>query len=392
MSKRKHHAVVPGLPPGALLRNDAAIAPDGVKVVRFDRNSCLENHFASAAEVIAFCQDNAANDEEERPVTWLNIAGLGDIQLIQDIGNALNLHPLALEDAVSVPQRPKVDDYDSHLFVTLKMLHPGQDGIIVEQISLFLLSNTVVTMQEFNNEALEAVRIRLRHSSSKIRTMGADYLVYAIIDTVVDNYFPCLEQLAEQTEALEEHVFKTSSTQTSTLELIHRLRREISDVRRSVWPLRGMLNALCRDPLPLLGSHVRPFFRDCLDHTMQILENLDSNREAGAALMEVHLSTLSNRMGEVMKVLTIISTIFIPLTFLAGVYGMNFDYMPELRWRWGYWACWAVMLFCAASMVWIFKKQGWLGRSRSPSRRPFSKLSPKQSLKIIENWLKQTKL
>ncbi|MGI6353688.1 MAG: magnesium/cobalt transporter CorA [Lentisphaerae bacterium] len=391
MSKRKHHAIVPGLPPGALLRNDAAIVPDGVKVVRFDRDSYIENHFATAAEVIAFCQDGAANNGEQHPVTWINIAGLGDIQLIQDIGNALNLHPLTLEDAVSVPQRPKVDDYDSHLFITLKMLHPGQDGITVEQISLFLLKNTVVTMQEFNNEALEPVRIRLRYGSSKIRTMGADYLTYAIIDTVVDNYFPCLEQLAEQTEALEEHVFKTS-TQTSTLEPIHRLRREISDVRRSVWPLRGMLNALCRDPLPLLGNHVRPFFRDCLDHTMQILENLDSNREAAAALMEVHLSMLSNRMGEVMKVLTIISTIFIPLTFLAGVYGMNFDYMPELRWRWGYLVCWAVMLACAAGMVWIFKKQGWLGRYGPPSQRPFPRLSPKQSLKIIENWLKQTKL
>ncbi len=360
-------------------------------MVRFDRDSYIENHFATAAEVIAFCQDGAANNGEQHPVTWINIAGLGDIQLIQDIGNALNLHPLTLEDAVSVPQRPKVDDYDSHLFITLKMLHPGTDGITVEQISLFLLKNTVVTMQEFNNEALEPVRIRLRYGSSKIRTMGADYLTYAIIDTVVDNYFPCLEQLAEQTEALEEHVFKTS-TQTSTLEPIHRLRREISDVRRSVWPLRGMLNALCRDPLPLLGNHVRPFFRDCLDHTMQILENLDSNREAAAALMEVHLSMLSNRMGEVMKVLTIISTIFIPLTFLAGVYGMNFDYMPELRWRWGYLVCWAVMLACAAGMVWIFKKQGWLGRYGPPSQRPFPRLSPKQSLKIIENWLKQTKL
>ncbi|HOG50184.1 MAG TPA: CorA family divalent cation transporter, partial [Lentisphaeria bacterium] len=164
MSKRKHHAVVPGLPPGVLLRNDAAIVPDGVKVVRFDRDSCIENNLTTAAEVIAFCRSSAANDDEQHPVTWINITGLGDIQLIQDIGNALNLHPLALEDAVSVSQRPKVDDYDSHLFITLKMLHPGQDGITVEQISIFLLSNTVVTMQEFNNDALEAVRIRLRHS------------------------------------------------------------------------------------------------------------------------------------------------------------------------------------------------------------------------------------
>jgi len=389
MSKYKHHAVVPGLPPGALLHDAAALVPDGVGVVRFDRDACMEKHFATAAEVLAFCRDGAATVNQQ-PVTWINIAGLGDIQLIQDIGNALNLHPLALEDVVSVPQRPKIDDYDSHLFITLKMLHPGPDTIVVEQISLFLLKNTVVTVQEFNNDSLEPIRIRLRHNSSKLRAMGADYLAYAIIDTVVDNYFPCLEQLAEQTEVLEEHIFKTS-TQTSTLELIHRLRREISDVRRSVWPLRDMLNAICRDPLPLLGSHIRPFFRDCLDHTMQVLENLDSNREAAAALMEVHLSTLSNRMNEVMKVLTIISTIFIPLTFVVGVYGMNFDFMPELRWRWGYLACWAVMLFCAAGMVWIFKKQGWLGRSASPSRLSFPSLSPRQSLKILENWLKQSK-
>ncbi len=389
MTKRQHHAVVPGLPPGALLHDASALVPDGVGVVRFDRDTCAEKHFATAAEVLACCRDSAATGDQQ-PVTWINIAGLGDIQLIQDIGNALNLHPLALEDVVSVPQRPKIDDYDSHLFITLKMLHPGPDAIVVEQISLFLLSNAVVTVQEFNNDSLEPVRIRLRHNNSKLRTMGADYLAYAIIDTVVDNYFPCLEQLSEQTEVLEEHIFKTS-TQTSTLELIHRLRREISDVRRSVWPLRDMLNAICRDPLPLLGSHVKPFFRDCLDHSMQILESLDSNREAAAALMEVHLSTLSNRMNEVMKVLTIISTIFIPLTFVVGVYGMNFDHMPELRWRWGYWACWMVMLFCAAGMVWIFKKQGWLGRPASPSRPSFPSLSPRQSLKFLENWLKQTK-
>ena len=389
MSKHQRHDVVPGLPPGALLHDAAALVPDGVGVVRFDRNSCVEKQFATAAEVMAFCRDGAVPDGQQ-PVTWINIAGLGDIQLFQDIGNALNLHPLALEDAVSVPQRPKIDDYDSHLFITLKMLHPGPDAIVVEQISLFLLNNTVVTIQEFNNDSLEPIRVRLRHGNSKLRAMGTDYLAYAIIDTVVDNYFPCLEQLAEQTEVLEEHVFKTS-TRTSTLELIHSLRREISDVRRSVWPLRDMLNAICRDPLPLLGSHVRPFFRDCLDHAMQVLESLDSNREAAAALMEVHLSTLSNRMNEVMKVLTIISTIFIPLTFVVGVYGMNFDYMPELRWRWGYWACWAVMIVCAAGMVWIFKKQGWLGRSASPSRPSFPRLSPRQSLKILENWLKQSK-
>ncbi|MDD4097894.1 MAG: magnesium/cobalt transporter CorA [Lentisphaeria bacterium] len=391
MSKRKHQAVVPGLPPGALMRDAAALVPDGIGVVRFDRDACLEKHCRDAAEVLSFCQESRPGPDAPPAVTWINVAGLGDIQLLQNIGNAFNLHPLALEDVASVPQRPKIDDYDSHLFITLKMLHPGPEAIIVEQISLFLLDHVVITFQEFNNDSLEPVRVRLRHQGSKLRSMGADYLAYAIIDTVVDNYFPCLEQLAEQTEALEEHVFKTS-TRTTTLAKIHLLRREISDVRRSVWPLRDMLNAIIRDPLPLLSSHVRLFFRDCLDHAVQILESLDSNREAAAALMEVHLSTLSNRMNEVMKVLTIISTIFIPLTFVAGVYGMNFDHMPELHWRWGYWACWAVMLLCAVVMILVFKRLGWLGAASSPARPALPRLSPRQSLKILENWLKQTKL
>jgi magnesium transporter len=339
-----------GVPAGTLKAPPGAYVPKTVRVFHYTAQAIEEVETASL--------DDVARIKGTEGVTWVNVDGLGNADLIGELGTLFGFHPLALEDALNTPQRAKMDDYGSHLFAVLRMLH-FEEQVETEQVSIFLCPNVVVTIQERPGDCLEPVRQRLRKEASQVRRQGADYLMYAILDAIIDNYFPFLEQVGEVVEHLEDEVVQ--NPKRHTVARVHAIKRHLLDVRRSVWPLREALNTLLRDESPLVHKATRPYLRDCYDHAVQVLEIVETYRELTAGLMDVYLSSLSNKMNEVMKVLTVIATIFIPLTFLAGVYGMNFQYMPELHQRWAYPALWGLMVFLAVGMLVIFRRKGWLG-------------------------------
>jgi magnesium transporter len=369
--------------------SDSALHPHGVDLVTYSADSVDERPGISADDALAAIR-NANHSAAAPPILWLNISGLADSRLIKQIGDVLALHPLAMEDVVSLRQRPRVDNYDSHIYIPLKILQQDDNALTFNQLSIFLLDNLVVTFQEQPGDVLDAVRLRIRHGSGRIRQMGADYLMYSIIDTVIDNYFPCLEQINDLMEALEEKIIRNQAHKDS-IEYIHRLKRDIQEVRRAIWPLRDAIGVLYRDELPNVSKAIRPFLRDCQDHAILLFDSIENCREFANSLMDIYLSTLSNRMNEIMKVLTIISTLFIPLTFIAGIYGMNFAAMPELQWRWGYAACLALMALCAAVMIWLFKRVGWLDFKQKTAITRKKRLPHQHAIAILENWLKQNK-
>lgn len=342
-----------GLPPGTLVAHERTVVPDHIHVIHYTPDAWEEADYASVEEVLPY--------RERDGVTWLNIDGLGNVELVRKIGEAFGLHPLALEDSLHTRQRPKVDDYESAVYVAMRMLH-YEHQLESEQVSLFLGTNFVITFQEHPGDCFETVRQRIRKSTGLVRRNGADYLMYALLDAIVDNYFPFLESLGERVEELEIEVVSSPSQQT--LGHVREIKRDMLTVRRCVWPLRDAINAMIRDDNPLIGRNTRVYLRDCYDHTVHLLDIVETYRELAAGLMDVYLSSLSNKMNEIMKVLTIIATIFIPLTFLAGVYGMNFHYMPELEWQYGYALTWGVMITVAGIMLLVFRRMGWLGRTR----------------------------
>jgi len=345
----------PGLPPGTLAAPPGAHVPTSFHVIHYTQDALDEADPTAVAELAPFLGKEG--------VTWINVDGLGDAELIRQLGERLELHPLALEDTLSVPQRPKVDDYGAHLFAVIRMLHFGQApsgaGVETEQVSIFLTRNVVVTVQEHPGDCLDAVRHRLRSSTGQIRRQGADYLMYTILDAVIDHYFPFLEAMGEVVEELEDLVVEQPSRQI--LGRIHDVKRRLLEVRRSIWPLRDAINSLLRGESALVRKPTQLYLRDCYDHTIQVLDIVETYRELAGGLMDVYLSSVSNKMNEVMKVLTVIATIFIPLTFIAGIYGMNFQHMPELGLRWAYPVLWLVMVVIALGMLTLFRRRGWLG-------------------------------
>ena len=316
----------------------------------------------------------------KRSVTWIDIDGVQHEQTLTDAAHLIGLHPLALADVAHTLQRPKVEDYGAYLFVVLRLPHAtrGESAgpLHTEQVSLVLGKKHVITFQEEARpgDCFDPVRHRLRQPAAEDeatgpargpRGQGADYLAYALIDAVIDAYFPVLERMADRLDALEDGVLRRADAQT--LHEIHRVRRDLLTVRRAVWPLRDALSAMIRDETPLIKAETRVYLRDCHDHAAQIIDLVESYREIGSALMDVHLTTVSNRLNEVMKVLTVIATVFIPLTFIVGVYGMNFDRskpgnMPELGWPYAYVALWVFMIALASWMLWAFWRKGWIGR------------------------------
>ncbi len=302
-------------------------------------------------------------------MVWVNVAGLGDVEILRAVATIFGVHHLALEDVVHVHQRPKVEVYGEHIFVVLRVL--SGDGMIskTEQLSLFLGARFVLTFQERIDDALEPIRRRLRKIGPRMHGKGPDYLAYAIIDTVVDSYFPVLETLGERMEEIEDEVIL--SPVAGTAREVHCLSRSLLELRRAIWPTRDAINTLIREPYSVLSDSTRLYLRDCADHAARAIDLIETYRELGSNLMSLYQSMVSNRMNEVMKVLTIIATIFIPLSFVAGVYGMNFDpeasrwNMPELTWTWGYPAVLSLMLVMALGMLLFFKRRGWLG-FRSP--------------------------
>jgi magnesium transporter len=293
-------------------------------------------------------------------VTWINIDGLHQLDIIEKVGQHFNIHPLVLEDIVNTGQRPKTEEFEDFIFVVLKMLHYNKNSekIGSEQFSLVLGSNFLLSFQEIQGDVFKTVRERIRKPKSRIRKAGCDYLAYALIDAIVDHYYLILEKLGENIEALEEDLLENPSPEI--LQTLHEMKREMIYLRKQIWPIRELINSLVKGESSLINESTGLFFRDIYDHTIQIIDTIESYRDILSGMLDIYLSTLSNKMNEVMKVLTIIATIFIPITFVAGIYGMNFKFMPELEWRWGYFMVWAIIIVVAGIMLWFFKKKQWL--------------------------------
>ena len=299
-------------------------------------------------------------------VRWLNVNGVHRTEVIERIGAALDLHPLTMEDIVSLGQRPKIEDYERYLYIALRMLaygpedaggEEGEDELDNEQLSLILLDKIVVTFQERAGDVFEPLRERLRQGKGRLRKLGADYLAYALMDIVIDRYFAVVEDYGDAIEELEAEILANPTTEV--LQRVNHLKRETLLVRKAVWPLREVIAGLEREEGDLMSPTAITYLRDAHDHAIQVIDTVESLRDMLTNLHDMYLSALSYRMNDVMKVLTIIATIFIPLSFLVGVYGMNFHFMPELSWHWGYFALWGLMLVIAFGMLAIFRRRGW---------------------------------
>ena len=348
-----------GLPPGTLVyvgkeRTDKVI----ITLIDYDEKNYSEKVLKKVDDCTPF--------KESKTITWINIDGIHDTNIIEKFGECFNLHPLLLEDIVNTNQRPKMDDYGDYLFVVLKMLYysDNKEKLNSEQVSLILGNNYVISFQEEKEDVFNQIRERIQHGKGRIRKMGADYLAYAIIDAVVDHYFAILEKLSEKFETMEDALVIDPTPQL--LEQIYALKKEMVVLRKSVWPLRELINGLDRSENKLIQKSTHIFLRDVYDHTIQVIDSVETFRDMASGMVDLYLSSISNKMNQVMQVLTIIATIFIPLTFIAGIYGMNFDpgaspfNMPELGWYWGYISVWLVMIIIGIIMLIYFKRKRWL--------------------------------
>lgn len=297
--------------------------------------------------------------KDTQTITWVTVAGLHDVAVIEAIGQFFGIHPLLLEDILNTDQRPKLEQYDNYVYLILKALALGENGRIqTEQISIVLGKTFVLTFEEQEDDTFQTLRQRLENEQSRIRRQKADYLAYSLLDVIVDNYFLILEDLGERIEDVEDALITDANR--DALEEIQHLKREMLYLRRSVWPLREVVGALQRGESDLFDPGTHIYLRDVYEHTIQVIDTVETYRDIVSGLLDIYLSGLSNKLNEVMKVLTVISTIFIPITFVTSLYGMNFVNMPELYWRWGYWAVWGVVLVTAVSMIIYFRHKKWL--------------------------------
>lgn len=351
LMKRKYRKL--GLPPGTLVHiGEKKTETVKITIIDYTEKEFQEKEVTTIEEAFPF--------RDTSTVTWINIDGVHNTEMIEKIGKHFALHPLLLEDIAHTEQRPKMEDFKEYIFVVLKMLYYDENGaeIIVEQVSLILGKNFVISFQEREGDVFNPIRERIRGAKGRIRKMEADYLAYALIDAIVDHYFLILEKVAERIENLENEL--VSRPTSETLRAIHNLKREMIFLRRSVWPLREVISGLGRRESVLIKKSTELYLRDVYDHTIQVIDTVESFRDMVSGMLDTYLSSISNKMNEVMKVLTIIATIFIPLTFIAGIYGMNFQFMPELGWRWGYFTILCVMALVVIGMVIYFKKKNWL--------------------------------
>lgn len=293
-------------------------------------------------------------------ITWINVDGIHQIETFEKLGKCFELHPLTLEDILNTDQRPKVEDFGDYMYVVLKMFsyEDKSNEILIEQVSLILGPNFVLSFQEDVGDVFDPIRERIRNGKGKIRKMGADYLVYTLLDAIVDNYFIILEKIGEQIEFIEERLIINPAS--DTLNTIHKLKREMLFLRKSVWPLREVISNMERVESSLIKGSTKIYLRDVYDHNIQIIDTIETLRDMLSGMLDIYLTSISNRLNAVMKVLTIIATIFMPLTFLAGIYGMNFKYMPELEWKWGYPLILLIMFSIGVSMLFYFKRKKWL--------------------------------
>jgi magnesium transporter len=349
----KRHYKKAGLPPGTLVHiGERKLEKVRITVIDYDENSFQEKQVEKIEDCFEF--------KKTPTVSWINIDGLHDVEIIEKIGKHYDFHPLVLEDILHTGQRPKFEDLESYIFIVLMMLRFDDESqtVISEQVSLVLGPGYVISFQENIGDVFEQIRDRIRNAKGKIRKMGSDYLMYVLLDSIVDGYFLIMEKLGEKIESMEEEL--VSSPSEKTLRQIHNMKREMVHLRKSVWPLRELISGVERSESDLIRETTGAYLRDVYDHTIQVIDTVESFRDMVSGMLDIYLSSISNRMNAVMKVLTIIATIFIPLTFVAGIYGMNFENMPELKWRYGYLGVWIIMVTITGGMLFYFKKKKWL--------------------------------
>jgi magnesium transporter len=351
-SKRRIKKV--GLPAGSLVyTGEQEVGKVDVTLIDYDEQSFEERPVQSVDECVVYKAKSTA--------TWINVDGVHNPAMLEKIGECFGLHRLVIEDLMSVVQRPKVEDYGGYLFVVLKMLtYDDTSGRIVpEQVSLIVGENFLLSFQEgIKGDVFPLIRDRLRSGRGKVRKMGVDYLAYSLLDALVDGYFVILEKLGERIDLLEEGLITRPGRHI--VEQLYQLKRELLFLHKAVWPLREVVSALVRRESPLIRESTTPYLRDVYDHVVQAIDSVEIYRDMLSTMLDLYLSSVSNRMNEIMKVLTIIATIFMPLTFLAGVYGMNFKHMPELEWKYGYFFAWAIMIALGIGMGFYFKRKKWL--------------------------------
>lgn len=341
-----------GLPPGTLVHIGKKRSEKiRIRLINYDESSFFDKETEAAEE---YCAARASTG-----ITWVNVDGIHQTELFQKIGDCFGLHPLVLEDIMNTDQRPKMENFGDYVYIVMKMLSiNGQGEIVAEQVSLILGQNFVLSFREQKSDIFEPIVERIKSGKGFIRKAGADYLAYALLDAVVDRYFVVLEKREEEIDALEEEVVINATPRT--LQRIHKLRRELIFLRKAILPFRSVIAELERGESPFFEKTSRIYLRDIYDHTIHIIDTLETFRDLATGLLDIYLSSVSNRMNSVMRVLTVIATIFMPLTFLAGVYGMNFKHMPELEWRWGYPAVLLLMATVGISMQVYFRKKKWL--------------------------------
>ncbi|MDD5319428.1 MAG: magnesium/cobalt transporter CorA [Methylococcales bacterium] len=342
-----------GLPPGSLVHvGEVHKHEHKISVVNYNKSTLKKHTVKSIEELLAYKTTDT--------ITWVIVDGLKEVSIIDAIGQHFDIHALVLEDILNTHQRPKFEEFDDYLFIVLKAISLGHEEFNVEyeQISLLILNNFVFTFKEKPDEIFDPILNRLNNDKSQIRNLGADYLAYIIMDTVVDEYFALQDTFDELIESVEDDLLTNPSTKT--LSKIQKFKRELIFLRRSISPLRELLAAIQRSESPLLDEKTRRYFGDIYDHAIRIIEAMESYRDLIAGMLDIYLSSVSNKMNETMKILTVFASIFIPLTFIAGVYGMNFEYMPELKWRWSYPALWLVFIGVSVFLLRFFKKKKWL--------------------------------
>jgi magnesium transporter len=323
-----------------------------ITYIDYDENNIVEKQVSKIEECFPF--------KSTPTVTWINIDGLHEIETIEKLGKEFDLHPLMLEDILHTEQRPKIEDYEKYIYIVLRMLSYNSETQAVEseQLSIVLGPNYVISFQERAGDIFDPIRDRIRNAKGRVRKMGPDYLCYSLVDAIVDNYFTILEKVGEKIESMEEEL--VSEPTENILQQIHALKREMISLRRSVWPLRELISGLQRSESALIQESTGIYLRDVYDHTIQVIDTVESFRDMVSGMLDIYLSSISNKMNAIMKVLTIIATIFIPLTYIVGVYGMNFENMPELKQWWAYPLVWVVMITVAAIMLVYFRKKKWL--------------------------------
>lgn len=347
-SKRK----IGQIPGSIVYTGDKSKEKLALEVFDYTYENCAELDLKSISDSFIFKDTNST--------TWINFNGLNYVNDIEAIGKHYDLHPLVLEDIVNITQRPKIDEYENYIFVVLKMLYYDKDEKIVsEQVSFILGQNYVISFQESEGDVFDTVRDRLRHGKGRIRTMSSDYLLYTLIDAIVDHYFSVIEILGDKIEDFETAIFSGHANDDVSKE-IQNLKREILRVRRVIFPLREVISRIEKNDTNLIQDKTLTYYRDIYDHLIHVTENIDIYREMIWSLMDMYMTSISNKMNEVMKVLTIMASIFIPLTFIAGIYGMNFDYIPELHYKHSYFILWGVMIALFIGMLIYFKRKKWL--------------------------------